>query len=1200
MSARHELNSYLHRLRRRLRVRAFCRGAALLTASALVTTIVLVLAANLFAFSPASITTARVLLLAVLVAAAAIGLAIPLSRLTRHRIARIADDRFPHFQQRLVTFTERESQQDPFLELLAADTLDVAQQARPAELAPNTTLLAFSGIGLGSIAVLLWLILAGPGVVGYGSHLLWAGVRPGAAPLYSLQVAPGNATVRRNRDQLVTAQPHGLFSPQVRLFARYQSASKWDEVKMQPRPAGSGYQFVFAGLPENVEYYVQAGPLQSPHYTLHVVDLPAITRLKVTYHYPAWTGVKDIVDTKSGGDLRAVEGTNADLDVTFDHPLANGALVLDDGREMRLRSIGGTEYAGTIAMTKDGTYHVASLDASQPTRLSEDFFIEARKANPPVVRIARPGGDYRASPIEEVTIAADAQDEFGVKALDVHYSVNGGPEKVVPLLKDAGAKNATGSFVLPLEPFKLVPGDLVSLYATARDGRTSAHSDMVFVQADPYERDFSQSQQAGGAGGAGMQGSGDQPDQISQREKELIAATFTQQTNRQALERQAAETAKFLSESQATLRAQSLSLAGRLQARDLAGQNQEFSAFQKEMIAAAGAMDPAAQQLRGRNWREAIPDEQKALQHLLRAEATFRQIEVAFGAAGGAGGGGAGRDLASLFDLELDMQKNQYETQPAASASDQRAQQINDALKKLDEMARREEDLASHPRQASADDFEQRWQQEMLRRNAEQLRQQLEQQQASSSSSNSNSSASSSAASGSASASGASSQPGRSGQASQASSADRAAQQALQRLEQAQQDMQRAAANPNGQADARQAAQRLREAMQALGGALSQQAAGRLDQMTRDADRLSQQEHDQAAQLQQLKTWVEKIGSPDDIAGDMQKLANDRQAMVDDLAALQQSMRRAAGELSGTERATADQLRQALDAMNQSDLETYLQRSADWLRTGINPQSNGTESQIASGLRQLRQAMRQAQQALVPGGNGKLAQNSETDAALEQLRRQVDSLSRSGQGQAGASNQQGGTNQQGDASQQGGAQGAQAGTRGNGTDARGLTVGPRGAAGARGTWNGAAWIDTGNNAHDGTRAAAQPTPAGDPEHAIQQGVSELNRLRQQAPNDPAVQKQIQALVTAMEHLDLRRFPGNPAMVDELHQRLLSGIDTLELQLRRVGDQGNPGQVRSPDPSVTPSGYRDAVADYFRRLSGTKSTGGKNEPPKPRR
>ena len=44
-----------------------------------------------------------------------------------------------------------------------------------------------------------------------------------------------------------------------------------------------------------------------------------------------------------------------------------------------------------MRMEKDGVYHVAALDQGQPVRLSKDFFIEARKAEPPNVIIARPG-----------------------------------------------------------------------------------------------------------------------------------------------------------------------------------------------------------------------------------------------------------------------------------------------------------------------------------------------------------------------------------------------------------------------------------------------------------------------------------------------------------------------------------------------------------------------------------------------------------------------------------------------------------------------------------------------------------------------------------------------------------------------------------------------------------------------------------------
>ena len=229
-----------------------------------------------------------------------------------------------------------------------------------------------------------------------------------------------------------------------------------------------------------------------------------------------------------GGDLRAVEGTQADLEVETDRPLRDGVLVLDDDQQIQLSTGGeGNIYKGTVHMEKDGVYHVAALDQGQPVRLSKDYFIEARKADPPNVIIARPGHDYRASPIEEVTVAVKADDEFGLTEMTLHYSVNGGPEQTVDLLKQKGVKQADGSTVLSLENFKLVPGDVVSLYATAKDARAESRTDISFIQADPFEREFSQSQAGGGGGGGG--GGGSDQNEISQREKEIIAETWKQQ-----------------------------------------------------------------------------------------------------------------------------------------------------------------------------------------------------------------------------------------------------------------------------------------------------------------------------------------------------------------------------------------------------------------------------------------------------------------------------------------------------------------------------------------------------------------------------------------------------------------------------------------------------------------------------------------------
>jgi hypothetical protein len=1187
MSARTELNSYLAELERRLRLTAALRGAAILASVALAATVVLVLIANAFAFSPWSVKETRFALLVTLALAASFGLIFPLLELTRRRAAGKAENAFPKFKQRLVTFAERDPQNpEPFIELLAEDTLPIARGSEPKRLVPDTKLLVSLGIGLASLGVLGWMIVAAPGYLGYGASLLWTGPRAGTMPFYDIRVTPGDASVRRNADQLVTAQPIGIMTDRVRLYARYHSASKWEQVIMQPQPGGSGFQFVFAGLPEGVEYYVQAGSVHSRHYNLRVVDLPAVKQIRVTYRFPSWTGMKDAVE-EHGGDLQAVEGTQANLDILTDRPMRDGILVLDNGQKIQLT--GGTDnrYSGTISMDKDGAYHVAALDEGQPVRLSEDFFIEANKANPPEIQVLRPSPDYRASPIEEVTIAVKAADQFGVNDLALHYSVNGAPEQTVNLLKQKGQKEADGSTVLYFENLKMTPGDIVSYYASAKDAHAEAHTDMYFIQADPFEREFSQSQQSPGGGGGG--GQMDQND-ISEREKEIIASTWKQALDKSAAPQRAAENAKFLSEVQSKLRDQALALAGRLQMRELNEQNEEFSGFQRDMAAAADAMNPAARNLGGQKWTEALPNEQKALQHLLQAEATFRQIEVAFGNAGSAGGGGAGRDLASLFDLELDTQKNQYETAQTASSGDQRAKEIDDALKKLDELARRQQELAEQSKN-NGQSFEQRWQQEMLRRQEEQLQQQMQQLTQAQQGANSPNGQSAGGPQSSGPHAASSSRGDSQG------STDQRMQQALDQLRRADDDMRRAASQQSD-ADARSAADRLRQATNLLNGMQRQQASGQLDSMAQEADRIAAAQREQYDRLRRLLSQEDSGDqngqSPQDAWNQAQALAQDRQRLADDLSHLETKMRQAARDLAATQRGAATKLRDALGDLDGNDIQTRLQRSADWLRRGIDPNSQATEPQLSSDLQHLTDQLRDAQKALGPDQ----AQGSQNALdRVARLRDQMEALTRDLNAHGAQAGQRGTSAQpaQGDREAQMGQIGREAGPNAGPANGRlggaldnghrddGYYTGGQRAGGGRAGW----WIDTGNNSN-------LPAPAGpdysqipaDPERTFQQSMGNLNQLRQDVGSDPETARELQQLIQEMQRLDPKRFPGNPALLEQLHNQVLEDVNNLELQLRRKLD-GDSGDIRSSDPMNVPPGYEDAVADYFRRLSKTQ-------------
>src|SRR6185437_6018012 len=162
MSAIEELRSYVSRLQRRFQLAALARGSAIVTAIALIATLLLTVIINRFAFSTLSLWSARAVLLLVLMLGTVFGLAIPLWRLGRRWWTRRAERAFPQFEQRLVTFAERDGQgKDPFLELLAADTLRVARATDLKSETPDAALVALFAIGVVSLGALLWLIRAG-------------------------------------------------------------------------------------------------------------------------------------------------------------------------------------------------------------------------------------------------------------------------------------------------------------------------------------------------------------------------------------------------------------------------------------------------------------------------------------------------------------------------------------------------------------------------------------------------------------------------------------------------------------------------------------------------------------------------------------------------------------------------------------------------------------------------------------------------------------------------------------------------------------------------------------------------------------------------------------------------------------------------------------------------------------------------------
>jgi hypothetical protein len=718
-------------------------------------------------------------------------------------------------------------------------------------------------------------------------------------------------------------------------------------------------------------------------------------------------------------------------------------------------------------------------------------------------------------------------------------------------------------------------------------------------------------------------GGGDNDQQISQRQKDMIAATWNEYKNGSKDQSVASDDAKFLAEQEEKLAAQAKSLADRMKARELADANPQFQSFTKEMEDASKTMLESAQKIRGQKWNDAMPLEQKALQAAQRAEATFRDIQVAFGTQGGGGGGagGAGRDLENLADLELDREKNQYET-GQQSSSNSRQQEIDKAMQKLAELARRQQELAAKKDQQQP--FRQRWEQEMLRREAEQLQKQMEQLQRGDSSQQQSSNQQ--GQKGQQGQQGQPGQPGQSGQQSsqqsgQSGSAGRTGsvaspqlQQALDRLKKATEDMQSAEQQQNGSpeqtaAGQRRAADRLGEARDILNGMQHQNASQQLDALAQQANQLSQQQGDFQNRLKQQVVGSSGNENPRFGAQTLQtqqqaeRLAGEKNEMADKLKKLEAGMSDTARSLSGARNPVGDKLREALGEAQQNELEMHMRQNAQWIRQGYGSQAWLRENNITLGLNNLRDQLQQAQAALQSGkpGQGPGGDSGDLEKALarvEAMRDRMQQLAQSqqGKGRPGQGRQSNPLQRgdQGGNSQQPGQQAGQSQEGQSGQPGQGGQPSQSGQPGQNGQSG-----QSGNGSQTGPNAGYAPFGGGGPvtpgngyaggspmpiEQAYRESLRDLNQLRDFVRANPDVAGDYSNLSRALNP----QFATNDG---ELSQRLshevLPEMERLELELRRKLEDKNSDQVRSAGSETVPPGFSDAVADYFRKLSKAK-------------
>ncbi len=551
-------------------------------------------------------------------------------------------------------------------------------------------------------------LLAPPALTRGAALLLtpWADL-DGTNP-YRVLVEPGDAAIPRGADQWIHAEPSGFTAEAALLGTRAEGETRWESLLLEPDAADGAFRHLLLGVSTATDYFVEMDGVRSPTFRIEVEDAPYAEQIALRYRYPPHTGLSPNT-VRDGGDIAAVAGAEVEIFVRPSVRADAGEIRLGDGSEPvplvpAPEGMPGDDptgavmenatpgiLAGSLRLEESGAYRIALADGAGVLRTaSRDYAIEVLDDLPPIVRILRPARDTRASPVEEVFTEVRAEDDYRIARLELRTAVNGGPETAIPLAGDASGSAAQAGHTLFLEEWDLQPGDLVSYYAVAADGsgRETA-SDLFFVAIRPFDRTYRQADSmpgGGGGGGDGLDGS------LTLRQRQVVLATFRVLRDESGDEKRISEEVATIGLAQGRLREQVTTLVSRLRNRGIA-ESAEFGEIVGHLDRGLLEMTAAEELLIAGEPETALPREQKALTHLQRADAVFREVQVAFGQGGGGGGGAPppeAEDLAHLFELEMDRLRNQYETveQQSRSTADE---EVDEVMERLAELARRQE-----------------------------------------------------------------------------------------------------------------------------------------------------------------------------------------------------------------------------------------------------------------------------------------------------------------------------------------------------------------------------------------------------------------------------------------------------------------------------------------------------------------------------
>ena len=224
-----------------------------------------------------------------------------------------------------------------------------------------------------------------------------------------------------------------------------------------------------------MEFCFMAGRARSRWYRVEVLLEPRIESAVVALTPPAYSGLARREFAAGREDIRGLKDSRIELRVTSNRPLSAGDLSIepaDGGAEQAIPGEATGDKAIAFRWTLRGSARLkVSLRDARGTTNAAPYALQQVLApdEAPRACMTDPTAFSLATPTVKVPVAGYAEDDLGLARVSLVRAVVGYRDRVRRLADPMGDKRAAFAQSLDLAALGVEPGDVIELYAEARD-----------------------------------------------------------------------------------------------------------------------------------------------------------------------------------------------------------------------------------------------------------------------------------------------------------------------------------------------------------------------------------------------------------------------------------------------------------------------------------------------------------------------------------------------------------------------------------------------------------------------------------------------------------------------------------------------------------------------------------------------------------